>query len=208
MSTTLAERLRERILSGAVAPGQAIRQDTLAAEMRVSKIPLREALARLEEEGLLRSETNRGWFVMPMTAAEAREVYALRLMLEPAAAADAAALASAEAQGEARATLEALETAVAAHGPDVGTRNRAFHLALIEPAGTPVTFDIIERLHIISERYVREHLEPMGRDTRANAEHRMLIDAWIARDAKLVAALLRKHIAGTLKDLERQLRAN
>lgn len=205
MSATLAERLRERIISGAAEPGQPIRQDTLAAELGVSKIPLREALARLEEEGLLRSEVNRGWFVTPLTAAEAREVYALRLTLEPHAAALAAAAASKREQAEAIIALEALEQATARHGGEVGALNRAFHLALIRPAGQPLTTDIIQRLHVISERYVRKHLEPQGRDARANDEHRALVEAWLARDEKTVTKLLLAHIGQTLDDLENQL---
>ena len=205
MSGTLAEQLRERILSGAAEPGQPIRQDTLAAELGVSKIPLREALARLEEEGLLRSERNRGWFVAPLTAAEAREVYALRLTLEPHAAARASARASRREQADAVIALEALEAATTGHGLEVGALNRAFHLALVRPAGQPLTFDIVQRLHIISERYVRKHLEPQGRDTRANEEHRALVEAWLARDEKTVTKLLLAHIGQTLDDLEGQL---
>ncbi len=67
----LADLLRERILAGQAEPGRPVRQDALAAELGVSKIPLREAMARLEQEGLLRSETNRGYFVRPLSAAEA-----------------------------------------------------------------------------------------------------------------------------------------
>lgn len=208
MSATLADRLRERILSGTAGPGEPVRQDTLAAELGVSKIPLREALARLEEEGLLRSEVNRGWFVTPLSAAEAREVYALRLTLEPAAAARAAAVATDEDRAGAEAALRALDKAVAGHGSEVGALNRAFHLSLIRPAGQPITFDILQRLNAVSDRYVRKHLEPRGRDARANDEHRALLDAWLARDRAAVISLLTKHIAGTLDDLERQLMAD
>lgn len=205
MSASLAERLRERIISGAAEPGQPIRQDTLAAELGVSKIPLREALARLEEEGLLRSEVNRGWFVTPLTAAEAREVYALRLTLEPGTAARASARASKREQAQAIIALEALEAATARHGHEVGALNRGFHLALVRPAGQPLTVDIIQRLHVISERYVRKHLEPMGREERANDEHKALVEAWLARDEKIVTKLLLAHIGQTLDDLENQL---
>ena len=201
----LAERLRERILSGAAAPGAPIRQDALAAELGVSKIPLREAMARLEQEGLLRSEANRGYFVRELSAGEAREVYALRLKLEPAAAAEAAAHAAEADRIAARAALDALDRAIAAHGEGTGALNRAFHLALVRPARRLVTLEIIERLHILSERYVRKHLEPHGRDTRANREHRDLLAAWLARDGGKVASLLHAHIAQTHDDLERQL---
>lgn len=205
MKTALIDRVRERILSGRAEPGTPIRQDALAAELGVSKIPLREAMARLEQEGLLRSETNRGYFVRGLSAAEAGEVYALRLKLEPEAAALAAVRATAAEQATARQSLAALDKATQAHGASVGILNRAFHLALVRPARQPVTFAIVERLHILSERYVRKHLEPLGRDERANEEHRGLIEAWLKRDGATVAALLSSHIRQTLDDLERQL---
>jgi len=201
----LADLLRERILAGEAAPDRPIRQDALAAELGVSKIPLREAMARLEHEGLLRAEANRGWFVRSLDAGEAREIFALRLKLEPALAATAARKASADERDIAADALAALDRATSGHGATVGALNRAFHLALVRPARRPVTFDIVERLHILSDRYVRIHLEPLGRDARANEEHRDMLDAWLDRDVRRVAALLRAHIGQTLGDLERQL---
>ena len=200
MSRALADILRERILSGDAAPERPLRQDAIAAELGVSKIPLREAMARLEREGLVRAEPNRGWFVRPLSAAEASEVYALRLQLEPELAALAATRASEAEREAARTALELLE-----RGGEVGALNRAFHLALVRPAGRPVTFDIVERLHILSDRYVRKHLESLGRDARAQSEHRAILTAWLARDRKAVARLLKDHIGETRDDLEGQL---
>jgi DNA-binding GntR family transcriptional regulator len=202
---TVLDQVRDRILSGAVAAGGPLRQDALAAELGISKIPLREALARLEQEGLVRAEANRGFFVRALSAAEAEEVYALRLALEPDAAA-AGALAADEPDREAAAgALEALERAIGRHAGSSGALNRAFHLALVRPAGREVTVDILARLHVLSERYVRIHLEPSGRDERANEEHRDLLERWIERDSVAVAALTRSHLGRTLADLRRQL---
>ena len=68
---TLSERVfevvREQILKGRLPNGEPIRQDALANELGVSKIPLREALARLEQEGLLINHPNRGYYVLPMS---------------------------------------------------------------------------------------------------------------------------------------------
>ena len=201
----LADVLRERILAGQAAAGQPIRQDALAAELGVSKIPLREAMARLEREGLLRAEANRGWFVRPLSAGEAREIYALRLKLEPELAADAAKAADEGERRTAMVALDALERATSSHGANVGALNRAYHLALVRPARQPVTFDIVERLHVLADRYVAKHLEPLGRDARANDEHRAMLSAWLKCDGARVAALLRGHLQATLDDLARQL---
>lgn len=206
LSEQLVELVRDRILSGAVTPEVPIRQDSLASELGVSKIPLREALARLEQDGLLRSEPNRGYFVRGLTASEAEEVYSLRLRLEPAAAAAASERASEEEQRRAVTLLERLDLVTNEHGEGVGAFNRAFHLALVRPSGRPLTTQIIERLQILSERYVRKHLEPLGRDERANQEHHQLLAAWCARDSAEVARLTSSHIRKTLRDLRGQLR--
>lgn len=207
LSDQLVELVRDRIVSGEVPADQPIRQDALAAELGVSKIPLREALTRLEQEGLLRSQANRGYFVRSLSTEEAEEVYALRLLLEPEAAALASIRADVDERREATEILETLDRVTNERGDGVGAFNRSFHLALIRPAAQPITTSILERLQVLSDRYVRKHLEPLGRDERANDEHRQLLDAWLARDSEQVGALMRAHIGQTLEDLRRQLAA-
>lgn len=204
LSDQLVDLVRDRILAGQVPVDQAIRQDALASELGVSKIPLREALTRLEQEGLVRSQANRGFFVRPLSSDEAEEVYALRLKLEPDAAALAAANATDEERAQAVAALEAIDT-MSPNGDGVGALNRAFHLALIRPAGQSITTQLLERLHVMSDRYVRKHLEPLGRDERANAEHDELLKLWLDRDKKGVAKSMHAHIKKTIVDLRRQL---
>ncbi|GAO39807.1 putative GntR family transcriptional regulator [Sphingomonas changbaiensis NBRC 104936] len=205
LSDQLVDLVRNRILSGAVSTEQAIRQDALAAELGVSKIPLREALARLEEEGLIRSQANRGFFVAPLSTSEAKEVYELRIKLEPEATALAAELATEADHAHAVETLNTLYNVTDERGDGVGAFNRAFHRALFRPCGKPITVNILERLQVLSERYVRMHLEPLGRDERANEEHRELLQAWLARDIGRVADLVHAHIGKTIEDLHLQL---
>ncbi|RJF85853.1 GntR family transcriptional regulator [Sphingomonas cavernae] len=206
LSEQIFELVRDRIVSGSVPVSVAIRQDALANELGVSKIPLREALARLEQEGLLVSQPNRGFFVRPLSGEEAEEVYALRLKIEPEIVAAAAARAGDADREYARLALDALDRAIDKSTDDVGRLNRAFHLALVRPARQPLTFQIVERLHIMAERYVRKHLEPMGRDTRANEEHELMLAAWMAGDSARVGELTEQHIGGTLNDLRKQFK--
>ncbi|MCR6660406.1 MAG: GntR family transcriptional regulator [Asticcacaulis sp.] len=205
---TLSEQIfslvRDRIISGRIPVDTAIRQDALAAELGVSKIPLREALARLEQEGLLISQANRGFFVRPLNADEVEEVYALRLKLEPDAVGEAAKVATDTDRKAARAALDELDVAVSGDKTRVGRLNRAFHMALIRPLHRQVTIQIIERLNIICERYVGKHLEPAGRDDRAHNEHSALLELWSAGKSDEVSALMRQHIAMTLDDLRKQ----
>ncbi|WP_443750974.1 GntR family transcriptional regulator [Asticcacaulis solisilvae] len=207
---TLSEQIftlvRDRIISGRLQSDTPIRQDALAAELGVSKIPLREALARLEQEGLLLSQANRGFFVRPLSADEAEEVYALRLKLEPDAVAEASKLATKEDKAVAKAALEALDKASISDKAAVGKLNRAYHMSLVQPLNQPLTTQIIERLNIISERYVGKHLEPAGRDDRAHKEHLAMLELWSQGKAKDVAAMMHDHIASTLEDLRREFK--
>ncbi|MGH8079283.1 MAG: GntR family transcriptional regulator, partial [Lysobacter sp.] len=169
------------------------------------KIPLREALGRLEEQGLLSSHPNRGFFVPALTAREAEEVFALRLKIEPEAAADASLAASDDEREAARRALIALENADPDE-PHASVRlNRSFHLALVLPGERPVTAQLVERLQVLAERYVRKHLEAAGRGARAASEHRAILDAWLARDTVAVNRLMAEHIVTTLHDLRGQL---
>jgi len=208
---TLSERVfeivREQIVNGSLPEDTPIRQDALASELGVSKIPLREALARLEQEGLLKSHANRGYFVQPMSSDQVDEIFALRLAIEPRAAAYAARRAKDEDRARATKAFDDLETAANTNLADVAMRNRDFHTALVRGGGKLLTTQLVERLAILAERYVIAHLQPAGRDARAHLEHRGLFDAWMARDGAQVEKRLKAHIQGTLTDLRTQFDA-
>lgn len=201
----LLDRVRARILSGSIQPDSWIKQDVLAAELGVSKIPVREALRKLEEEGLVASAVNRGFFVRPLIANEAEDIFALRLKLEPEIVADAAMIATDEEREVAAAALAKLQQAIADHSDQIPALNRAFHMALVFPAKKTVTATFVDRLHVLAERYVRMHLEPEERGPRANAEHLELLAAWLSRDQAKCFAVTRDHITETLMDLRVQL---
>jgi DNA-binding GntR family transcriptional regulator len=205
ISDRLVDIIRDRILSGEIPPSVAIRQDSLAAELQISKIPLREALARLEQDGLLVSHPNRGFFVRSLSTREAEEVFALRLKIEPDAAAFASKAANEQERQEATTALQRLVIAAAAHEVTVGALNRAFHLALVRPGGQLVTTNVVRGLHFIADRYVRKHLEPDYRHLRAESEHQEILDAWLKPDPRNVKKLLFAHLEHTLKDLRIQL---
>ena len=207
LSEQAFEVVRERIVSGVIAEDAPVRQDALAAELGVSKIPLREALARLEQEGLLISRPNRGYVVRPMSADQAEEIYALRLAIEPAAAGRACAEAGEAERAAVRTAVDRLDAAAADDLARVAVMNRDFHTALVRSAGRPLTAQLVERLSILSERYVVAHLKPAGREARAHAEHRDLLDAWLGGRAEAVEAQLASHIQGTLDDLRTEFGA-
>ncbi|MBA14871.1 MAG: GntR family transcriptional regulator [Sphingomonas sp.] len=205
LSEQVLEILRDRIVSGRLPQEAIIRQDALASELGVSKIPLREALARLEQEGLLTSQANRGYFIRPMSIDAAEEIFELRLSIEPRATARAATLATDAERRVATQAYEALDAAANDPDGEVAVANRAFHTSLVRPGGRLLTTQLVERLAVQAERYVVAHLQPAGREDRAHVEHRELFDAWLAGDAEKTAALADTHIRGTLDDLRKEL---
>lgn len=207
VSDLVYSAVRDRILTGEIAPETPVRQDALAAQLGVSKIPLREALTRLEQDGLVSSLPNRGYVVRPLSASEAEEVFALRLRLEPEATAAGAACANPQQREAAVAALEALEAETDMAGPRVAVLNREFHLTLVRPSGKFVTVQLLERLHLLAERYVRAHLEPQGRDRRARAEHAAMLKAWLSGDEAGVRRHMEAHINGALSDLRLEVQA-
>ena len=204
LSEQVFEIVREQIVTGKLAGHSAIRQDALATELGVSKIPLREALARLEQEGLLTSHANRGYSVQPMSADEADDIFALRLSIEPQAAAYASTVANDADRATAILAFEELDSAASERLAEVAIRNRVFHTALVRPGRRLLTTQMVERLTILAERYVVAHLRPAGREDRAHLEHRQMLDAWLARDDDRMLTLLTSHIQSTLTDLRFQ----
>jgi DNA-binding GntR family transcriptional regulator len=202
---TIYDSVRGRILSGELAPGRPVRQDALAGSLGVSKIPVREALARLQSDGLILCHPRRGFEVPPLTAEEAEEIFDLRLQIEPAAAALGCRQADDGDRQMAYTAMATLDAAVREGSEGVSDRNRDFHLSLVRPSGRPLTTSLVERLHAMAERYVRAHLAPEGRAQRARREHAELLEAWMLGRADEVEARLSDHIMATLSDLRGQL---
>ncbi|ESQ84044.1 hypothetical protein AEAC466_09880 [Asticcacaulis sp. AC466] len=201
LSEQIYNILRDRLVSGSLTPRDAIRQDALAAELGVSKIPIREALIRLENEGLIVLEANRGFFVPPLTLEEAEDVYTLRLSMEPQAVGLAATRTTEADRRQARAALDDLQHAAETNKAEIGRYNRLFHLSLIHPVRKPVTVRFIERLHLISERNVGEYLIPAGSEDQAHQEHEIIYDHWANGRADEVIELVHRHINATFQDL-------
>jgi len=199
----IARALRDAILSGRRAPLSPLRQEALAAELGVSKIPVREALTQLERDGLVLALPNRGWRVAPLSHREAEEVFEVRLALEPDLTALASTLATRDEADLAAATLKRLNGE--SDRLAKSELNRSLHLALMRPAQRPLTLQILDRLHGLAQRYVHLQLDPDGRRARADAEHSELVRAWTNGEADRVRGLVRTHIAATLDDLSLQL---
>ncbi|GBQ96289.1 GntR family transcriptional regulator [Gluconacetobacter liquefaciens] len=205
ISDQLYDLLRERVLSGELPAGKPIRQDVIASSYQVSKIPVREALARLQQDGFVSVHAKRGFFATSLTRAEAEDVFRLRLRIEPEAAALGAQNATPEDALYARETLEALEAAIDRKDAQRGVYNSRFHYALVKPGAGPTTLHVLDLLNVTADRYVRFHLHMQDHDTRANQEHRALLECWLKGNKRQIENLMRDHIQTTLDDLRKAL---
>ena len=167
------DAIRERILSGAYPEGEPLRQDAIAAELGVSRVPIREALRQLEAEGLVVFSPHRGAVVSSLSLDEIDEVFALRADIEPVLLRRAVPCLDAAALDRAAEVLDRYEYALRVH--DVlayGELNWQFHSTLYDAADRPVTLGVVQRLHQQCDRYLRMQLAPPRRGTAARARPR------------------------------------
>ena len=198
-----AEILRQRILTGEIRAGQPIRQEQIAQELGVSRIPLREALKQLEAEGFVTIAPHKGAVVSTLSVEEAEELFALRLQLE---------------SWLLREAIPQMREADFAHldaiidlsrAPDNlarwGDLNWQFHEALYRPAGRPLSLKVLKRVHDNLDRYLRLQIAITRDWDRAYRDHQDLVA--LSREGNVDAALrlLEQHILGTVKALSATL---
>ena len=196
------DAIRDGILHGHYGEGEPLRQDALADELGVSRIPIREALRQLETEGLVTFNPHRGAIVSTLSLEEIEEVFDLRASIESDLMRRAIPHLTTQQLDQADEVLDLY--AVALRAGDVakwGVLNWQFHASLYAPATRPVTMSIVQRLHQQSDRYLRMQLALTHGETRANDEHRAIAAAARAHDTKRACQLVRDHIAGAGRSL-------
>lgn len=195
------ERLRQRILSGEISPGTAFSQVQLASELGISRTPLREAVRRLQSEGLLRSERNRRVRVSPLSTGDLEDLYAIRIGLDSLATHMTVPRLTGAEMGRLRSLHAAQKRALLAddlaayHEP-----HRLFHHALYQHAG-PRHLAQVRDLWDHAERYRLLYLGHAGDRAHlvhlAGADHDAILAAARARDADGCARLVAEHLART-----------
>lgn len=189
---SVTDALREAILRGDLGPGQRLAQVELSEALGVSRIPLRDALRRLEAEGLVEIRGRAGAHVSQLDATELAEVYEIRILLEP----ECSRLAVASLTDEEAASLVPLIEAMdrAADDPTEGPRARTtFYAALYTHADRPRMRATILNLRAL----VHVHHRITGHD-HAHDELRACI---VDRDGDRAAAVMRSHLEAARDDL-------
>jgi len=203
-TVSLLDKLRMAIYHMEFAPGQRLVESDLARKYDTSRGAVREAIALLQNEGLVSRERNRSAWVRPVTIEEAIEILEVRAVVEGLCAAKAAARASTEDHRVLRILAE--EMTVAVKRGDVLTDSMVsdqVHTKIREIAGQQAAAGIINRLRHQGVRYqFRVSLLP-GRLVEGLEEHLGIIDAVIAGDPELAERLSRDHFANVIKAVRR-----
>jgi DNA-binding GntR family transcriptional regulator len=206
LTSVVLDALRDRILAGGYAEGAQLRQEQLAAELGVSRIPVREALRQLEAEGLVTFNPHRGAVVSSFSVDEIDELFELRALVEGDLMRRAVPRLTDADFRRADEILDLFE--VALRRGDVaawGDLNWRLHSTLYAAAGRPMTLATVKRLHRHSERYMRMQLALTHGESRANEEHRAIVAAARAHDARRAASLLVEHVRSAGRSLVRYL---
>jgi len=193
----VAEQLRQRIFARHLEPGAWIDELKIAAEMGISRTPLREALKVLAVEGLVTMKPRRGAYVAETSRDDVTQVYHLLSLLESDAAGEVARKATDGQLAELQALHDRLERQLKQRDAFFAT-NEAFHFKLLEIAGNRWRQQIVADLRKIMK--INRHLSlfRQGRLDDSLAEHRAMMAALRARDARRVARLMKQHFENGL----------
>jgi len=206
---TVAKRIRSAILDGSLAPGSRIRQEELAEQFAVSRLPVREALRVLESEGLVRSDRWRGTIVTPLEVSLIRDLYEFRGIIEPEVAATLAA----------RSDLKTEKIHKVVEAGRAATRKKnvlrlvdldlEFHSLLYEATGNAVLTDVMRGQWTHIRRVMSGTLAMAGYPQQVWDEHGSILQAIEEHDPKLAATRSLEHTTSAsgrlIKCLERQL---
>lgn len=192
---TLAESLRERILNGEFREGDALIQESIAAEYEVSRMPVREALRQLEASGLVELKTHKGAVVTSLPAEQIEELFEMRALLECDLLNHSLPKMTDAGIEVSRGILDELEAAYRRR--DVGqwgALNWAFHRSLYAPSGRVQTLAVVQGINVQTDRYIRLQLLLTGGVADAENEHREILRLCAARDPKGSVKYMRGHI--------------
>jgi DNA-binding GntR family transcriptional regulator len=203
------QRLRRDVLTGTFAANAKLKVEELQEAYGFSSSPLREALSRLSQEGLVRADERRGFRVAPLSIDDLADITRMRLMMDVQALREAiehgddaweAALVAAFYR------LEKVESRLP-EGPvmlddEWSVLHKDFHLALIAACPSPRQRAWSASLFDQAERYRRYSARYRKSARRKSNEHKRILDSTLRRDADTAAALLSDHIRGTLRNVE------
>jgi DNA-binding GntR family transcriptional regulator len=201
------ERVLEMIAIGELAPNGRLHQGHLAEQLGVSRTPVREALLRLEREGLVDTQPGRGMFVKEVTVNEVREIYELREALEPFGARLACERATSKDVEEIERIQRRHETRYPSDLGKAFRSNYELHTSLVRPCGNALLLRVLRNAWHQDAAFRIFAFYTADRDAVARMvpEHRQIVDAFAARDPDKVEELLHVHIRDAFEALMKRV---
>lgn len=193
VTSAVTERIRRKILTGAIQEGELIRQENLATEMGVSRLPIREALHQLSVEGLVTILPHRQARVSVITPEVLTELVELRLWIEPNLVRLAIQAATKRQIAVMERILEEFKDSPANDNVALTDINRRLHVSFCAPAGRPRALELIETL-LQNMGRCRIKMMSAGGDQQASLDHDEILNCFRCRDPEKGASLVRKHI--------------
>ena len=192
------------IVGGRIEPGVQLRPDTIAEELDISTTPVREALHRMEGDGLIVKLPYRGWFVREFTEREVRELYEMRAALECFGVRLACGRATDEELAWLRAHQAVGEAALKAGDMDAyRIYNGDLHAAIVQAARNSYLTSAMGGLSLQSQVLMARTIRLVGRPSRAIEEHRELVELIARRQEHPAQELMERHILSALEDILR-----
>jgi DNA-binding GntR family transcriptional regulator len=204
-------QLREAILTGTLAAGTPLRQEELASQFGMSRLPVREALRRLDSEGLVVLRPRRGYIVATLDRQEIEDVLELHGTLEAMAGHAATLRRSDEVVADLERCVVQLERLSKRTPVDVDAftaLNARFHERLLESSGRPFLDRMLRLVRGNAERYTRAGAAMLFDLRESQHEHRSILEAYRAGNAAAVAKLCKAHRDATRKRLLAHLDAS
>ena len=197
-------RLKEAITSVSLRPGSSLGEAEVARQLGVSTTPVREALQRLGQDGLVVLSRYRGATVAEITETDVREIYELREAFEPMAATLAVPVLTEEDFAEMRSAIAHASSAIArGEWQELSHWNRTFHGTLIRRCQNRRLRRVLENLQDQNRIIALLTWEGRGYDVKEHDEHTMILEAASRREPDLAAEHLRHHIARFGRDVVR-----
>lgn len=196
LTSAVADKLRDQIIRGEIPEGAQLRQEAIATQYQVSRVPVREALRQLDAEGLISIVPNRGAIVPALSPADIEELFAIRALLEPEVLKRSIPHLTRENFFEAESVLHKYvgELRREDHVSAWGRLNWQFHSILYSRANQPRFMAIIRNVNNSGERYTRLQLYLTHGMARANEEHHHILELCRKRDISTACDLLQQHI--------------
>lgn len=208
VSESVYGQLREGILTGTFPPGSILRQEELARRFGASRVPLREAMTRLEAEGLVVLRPRRGYAVPSLDRSEIHEIFELRAVVEEHLGGVAAKMRTADDLAAVASALQRMDDATAhaaTRADEWLNANTEFHTCLLASAHRRHVSRFAAMLRDQVEPYIRIEVHLTKEVTEAEVEHRAMYEALQAGNARLLRRLCREHCENTASRLIKAL---